>query len=217
VPLLGWVLGGIVAVVLAGLAARRLLRGAVTRAAVFEEVRRTLRDGALERSPVDGTVARGRLGPLVVTVDLQRDPRRPRQSPMWRITAEGRVPLECPVEARVGGWEGWIDPWLQLGETLTVPAATGPPLTLHAEPAPGADHPLVGALRRQGERLGPGALHARHDLMRAETRFGERVEENHALFAYLHVMGEIAELPHTRTSRAAPSSIPRYGVLPEGP
>lgn len=216
-PLFGWILAGIVAIAAVGFASRRRFRAAVTRAAVFEEVRRTLRNGTLERAPGSGTVARGRLGPLEVTVDLQRDPRRPRQSPMWRVTAEGPVPLERPVEARLGGWEGWIDPWLQLCETLTVPTAAGPPLTLHAEPLPGADHPLVGALRRQGERLGPGALHARHDLMRAETRFGERIEENHALFAYLHVMGEIADLPHARASRSAPSSIPRYGVLPEGP
>jgi hypothetical protein len=217
VPQLGWILGGIVAVVAIAFGSRRLARAALTRAAVFEEVRRMLRNGTLERAPGGGTVARGELGPLAVTVDLQRDPKRPRQSPMWRVTAEGPVPLDGPVEARLGGWEGWIDPWLQLGETLRVPTTAGPALTLHAEPMPGADHPLVDALCRQGGRLGPGAIHARHDLMRAETRFGARIEENHALFAYLHVMGEIAELPRARASRAASSPVPRYGVLPEGP
>ena len=41
-------------------------------------------------------VARGTLGPLAVAVDIQRDPKRPRQSPMWRVIAEGPVSLERP-------------------------------------------------------------------------------------------------------------------------
>lgn len=208
-----WILGGIVVVVAAGFALRRLGRAAGTRSAVFEEVRRTLRDGSTER--VGGViVVRGSLGPLGVSVDLQSDPKRPKQSPMWRVIAEGPVALERPVEARVGGWEGWIDPWLQLGETLTVLNVAGPGFTLHSERPPRADHPLVAALRRQGERLGPGAVHARHDLMRVETRFSARLEENRPLFAYLHVVGAIAELPQARFPAGPP--VPRYGMLPEG-
>jgi hypothetical protein len=99
---------------------------------------------------------------------------------------------------------------------LTVLNGAGPGFTLHSERPPRADHPLVAALRRQGERLGPGALHARHDLMRAETRFSARLEENRPLFAYLHVFGEIAELPQLRSPRTAGPPAPRYGVLPEG-
>jgi hypothetical protein len=210
-----WVLGGVVVLVAVGLVSRRLGRAAGTRSAVFEEVRRTLRDGTTERAR-GVTVVRGSLGPLGVSVDLQNDAKRPKQSPMWRVTAEGPVTLERPIEARVGGWEGWIDPWLQLGETLTVLNGAGPGFTLHAERPPRVDHPLVAALRRQGERLGPGAIHARHDLMRVETRFSARLEENRPLFAYLHVVGEIAELPQARFPRAAGPPVPRYGVLPEG-
>ena len=215
-PQLLWVMGAVVVLVGVVLAARWFGRAAGTRAAVFEEVRRTLRDGTLGREG-RATVVRGHLGALAVSVDLQKDPKRPRQSPMWRMTAEGPVALDRPIEARVGGWEGWIDPWLQLGETLTVLNGAGPGFTLHAERPPRPDHPLVAALRRQGERLGPGALHARHDLMRAETRFSARLEENRPLFAYLHVFGEIAELPQLRSPRPAGPPVPRYGVLPEGP
>ena len=210
-----WILGGIVAVVAVGFALRRLARAAGTRSAVFEEVRRTLRDGTIERSG-GATVVRGTLGPLAVLVDLQNDPKRPKQSPMWRLTAEGPVAFQRPIEVRVGGWEGWIDPWLQLGETLTVLNGAGPGFTLHSERPPRADHPLVAALRRQGERLGPGGLHARDDLMRAETRFSARLEENRPLFAYLHVVGEIAELPQMRSPRPSGPPVPRYGALPEG-
>ncbi len=214
-PQFWWILGGIVVVAAIGLAARRLGRAAGTRAAVFEEVRRTLRDGTTERV-VGVTTVRGHLGPLGVSVDLQSDPRRPKQSPMWRVTATGPVALERPVEARIGGWEGWIDPWLQLGETLAVLSGAGPGFTLHAERPPRPDHPLAAALRRQGERLGPGAIHARHDLLRVETRFSARLEENRPLFAYLHVVGEIAELPQVRFPRPAEPQAPRYGLLPEG-
>ncbi len=209
-----WVLAGIVVLAAVWFASRRFGRVAGTRSAVFEEVRRTLSDGTLEREG-GATVVRGHLGALAVSVDLQKDPKRPRQSPMWRMTAKGPVALDRPIEARVGGWEGWIDPWLQLGETLTVLNGAGPGFTLHSERPPRADHPLVAALRRQGDRLGPGALHARHDMMRAETRFSARLEENRPLFAYLHVVGEIAELPQLRFPRPAGPAVPRYGVLPE--
>ena len=215
VPQIGWVLVVIVAVAAIGFASRRLGRAAGTRAAVFEEVRRTLRDGTLERAG-GVTVVRGKLGPLEVLVDLQSDSKRPRQSPMWRVSAEGPVAFERPLEARVGGWEGWIDPWLQLGETLTVLNGAGPGFTLHAERPPRPDHPLAAALRRQGERLGAGALHGRQDLMRVETRFSARLEENRPLFAYLHVVGEIAELPQVGIPRLAGPRMPRYGVRPEG-
>lgn len=215
VPQVWWILGGIVVVVAVAFASRRLGRAAATRSAVFEEVRRTLRDGRTERAG-GVTVVRGSLGPLAVSVDIQRDPLRAKQSPMWRVIAEGPVALERPTEARVGGWEGWIDPWLQLGETLTVLNGAGPGFTLHAERPPRPDHPLVAALRRQGERLGPGAVHARHDLLSVQTRFSARLEENRPLFAYLHVIGEIAELPQMRLPRQAGPNAPRYGVLPEG-
>jgi hypothetical protein len=212
---LGWIAGGMVAIAVLVLLMRRLGRSAGTRAAVIEEVRRTLREGTLERSSGGATQVRGRLGPLEVTVDLQSDARRPRQSPMWRVTAEGPVGLDHAIEARIAGWEGWIDPWMQLGESLSIPGTGGPPLTLHAERPPDAAHPLVTALRRQGERLGPGAIHLRHDLIRVETRSSPRLEDNRPLFAYLHVVGEMAELPPIR-ARAGGSTVPRYGVLPEG-
>ncbi|MGH7730407.1 MAG: hypothetical protein ACRENJ_04065 [Candidatus Eiseniibacteriota bacterium] len=211
---IAWILGVVAMIAATVFVLRRIGRAAATRAAVFEEVRRTLRDGRMDRAG-GVTVVRGQLGQLEVSVDLQRDSKRPRQSPMWRVSAEGPVALERPIEARVGAWEGWIDPWLQLGETLTVLNGAGPGFTLHAERPPRADHPLVAALRRQGERLGPGAFHARHDLLRAETRFGARLEENRPLFAYLHVVGEIAELPQVRVPRPAGPQVPRYGALPE--
>jgi hypothetical protein len=212
---LGWIAGVIVAVVVLTLVGRRLGRAAATRAAVMEEVRRTLREGTLERAEGGTTRVRGRLGPLEVMVDLQRDARRPRQSPMWRVTAEGPVGLDQPIEARIAGWEGWIDPWMQLAETLSVAGVDGLPLTLHADRTPGAEHPLVAALKGQGERLGPGAIHVRHDLIRVETRCSPRLEENRPLFAYLHVVGEMAELPRVRSRPPAPPA-PRYGLLPEG-
>jgi hypothetical protein len=211
---LWWIAGGIAVVVTAAIVLAGMGRAAATRAAVLDEVRRTLRDGRIEHEEGQ-VVVHGTLGPLTVVVDIQRDPKRSRQSPMWRVIAEGPVALERPIEVRVGGWEGWIDPWLQLGETLTVLNGAGPGFTLHAERPPRPDHPLVGALRRQGERLGPGAIHARHDLLRVETRFDARLEENRPLFAYLHVVGEIAELPQVRLPRPAGPQMPRYGMLPE--
>ena len=210
-----WILGVVALLIVAGFALRRIGRAAATRGAVTEEVRRTLRDGRIERQG-GVTVVRGHLGHLEVAVDLQRDPKRPKQSPMWRVSAEGPVAVDRPIEARVGGWEGWIDPWLQLGETLTVLSAAGPGFTLHSERPPRPDHALAAALRRQGERLGPGAFHARQDLLRAETRFGSRLEDNRPLFAYLRVIGEIAELPQVRVPRPGGPQVPRYGALPEG-
>ncbi len=216
VPQLWWVLGGVITIAVVGLATRGLGRSARTRAAVLEEVRQALRGGVIEKPAGGGAQARGRLGHLEVTVDLQSDAMRPRQSPMWRVLAAGPVAVERPIEARVGGWEGWIDSWLQLGETLVVPSGAGPEFILHAEQMPALDHPLIVALRRQGVRLGPGALHARHDLMRAETRFGARPEENRSLFAYLHAMAEISELPRTHAPRVTGPPVPRHGVRPEG-
>lgn len=213
---LGWIVLGIAGLLVLVLASRRLGRAAGTRAAVIEEVRRTLRDGAVQRNGGGPTVVRGRLGSLEVTVDLQNDARRPRQSPMWRVTAEGPVGFDHPVEARVAGWEGWIDPWMQLAETLTVPGGEAPPLTLHAEHTPRADHPLVAALQRQGARLGPGAIHARHGLIRVETRCSPRLEENRPLFAYLHVVGEMSEVREARSGYSSGPPAPRYGMLPEG-
>ena len=215
-PPLWWTLGGVFAMVALLAAARVLGRAARTRATVLEEVRRSLHGGVVERPAGRGALVRGRLGQLELTVDLQNDHTRPRQSPMWRVLAVGPVALDRPIEARIGGWEGWIDPWLQLGETLTVPPGVGPEFSLHGERMPTFDDPLVAALRRQGDRLGPGALHARPDLMRAETRFDVRPEENGALFAYLHAMAEISEAPRARPARVPGRTVPRYGVIPEG-
>lgn len=213
-PQVWWILGGVAAVLL--LAITRVLgRTARTRSAVLEEVRRFLHGGVLERPAGRGALVRGRMGQLEMTVDLQHDPARPRQSPMWRVLAVGPVALDRPIEARVAGWEGWIDPWLQLGETLSVPPGVGPEFSLHAERMPTFDDPVVAALRRQGDKLGPGALHARADLMRVETRFAMRPDENRPLFAYLHAMAEISEVPRTRSTRAPARTVPRYGVIPE--
>lgn len=213
-PQMWWVLGG-VSILVVLVATRVLGRSSRTRATVLEEVRRTLHGGVLERPSGRGALVRGRLGQLELTVDLQSDPTRPRQSPMWRVLAVGPVALDRPIEARIAGWEGWIDPWLQLGETLTVPPGVGPEFSMHAEQMPTFEDPVVAALRRQGEKLGPGALHARPDLMRAETRFAARPEENRPLFAYIHAMQEISEVPRTRPPRMPGRTAPRYGVIPE--
>jgi hypothetical protein len=211
---LWWGIAALAAVVVAAVVMRSVGRAGRVRAAVLEEVRRMLRGGLIERQRGRGSQARGRLGELEVTVDFYRDPSRPRQSPMWRVLAVGPVALDRPVEARIDGWDGWIDPWLQLGETLVVPSDAGPEFTLHAERMPTFEHVVVVALRRQGERLGRGALHARPDLMRAETAFAARVEDNRALFAYLHAMAEISDEPrtrHPRTPGARHITLPKYG------
>jgi hypothetical protein len=174
-------------------------RAARTRAEVLDEVRRSLRSGVLDELPGRAPQARGRIGELEITVDLHSDPARPAQSPMWRILAVGPVGLDRPLEVRIADWKGWIDPWLQLGESVMVPAGMGPGFTVHAEHSIHLDHPVIMALRRQGPGLGPGAFHARPDLMRAEVRFGERSEDNRALFSFLHAMGEISAGANRRT------------------
>ena len=213
-PLLLWIVGGIPAIVILIAMGRAFGRSASTRSAVQQEVRRLLRGGVVESPPGRGSQVRGRLGELEITVEIQNDPSRPRQSPMWRVLAVGPVPIEQPVEARVDGWDGWIDPWMQVGETLMVPAGVGPDFSLHAEHLPSFEHPLVAALRRQGSALGPGAIHARPDLMRVETRFSPRPEANRPLFAFLQAMAEISELPHTRPARSVVGA-PRERVTPE--
>ena len=215
-PQLWWVLGGAIAIAILVLASRGFVRSARTRAAVLDDVRRVLKGAVVEKPPGRGAQVRGRLGALEVTVELRSDATRPRQSPMWRALAVGPVAMERPVEARVGGWEGWIDPWLQLGETLAVPPGGGPEFTLHAEGTPTLDHPLVVALRRQGERLGPGAFHARPDLMRIETGFRSTVAENRSLLAYLNAMAEISESARTPAPGAVGPRVSSHGVLPEG-
>lgn len=205
------------AIVAGSVALTAVLRPGRTRSTILEEVRRKLRGGVIERHPGRGAQARGRLGDLEVTVDLHSDPSRPRQSPMWRVVAVGPVSLGAPVEARIAGWDGWIDPWLQLGETLVVSSGVGPQFTLHAERMPTMEHTVVGVLRRQADRLGPGALHVRPDLMRAETRFSRHPEGNRALFGYLRAMAEISEEPRTRSPRVTSDRqpAPRYGVTHE--
>ena len=210
-----WTLGVLFALGVLVWVLRTLGRNARTRAVVLEEVRRLLSGGVAERPAGRGDLVRGRLGQLEVTVEIQKDLARPRQSPMWRVLAVGPVSMDRPIEARIAGWEGWIDPWLQLGETLMVPAGVGPEFSLHAEHMPTFDHPLVAALRRQGGGLGAGALHARSDMMRVETRFRPSAEENRPLFAYLHAMMEISEASHTRPARAM-GEARRDRVIPEG-
>lgn len=189
--LLPWILG-VVAGVLACTLAGRLTRVARVRGAVLEEARRLLRNGVIENAPGRGPQARGQLGELELTVDLHTDAKRPRQSPMWRVLAVGPVRLEQPVEVRVGGWQGWIDPWMQLARGRTVRGA-GPELEAHSEAEAPLDHVVLAALGRQGPQLVPGALYARPDLMRAEVEFRPRVDDNRGLFAYLHAMTEISE------------------------
>jgi hypothetical protein len=217
VPPLPWTIAAVLAAIVLLVVFQRSGRVGRTRSVVLEEVRRLLRGGVIEKPPGRGPQARGRLGELEITVDLFRDPSRPRQSPMWRVLAVGPVALERPVEARVNHWDGWIDPWLQIGETLVVSGGVGPEFTLHAEHLPTLEHPVVVALRRQGERLGAGALHARPDLMRAESRFGLKVEDNRPLFAFLHAMTEISEAPRTARHPRPPgqrASTPRFGSVP---
>ena len=178
-------------------------RAARTRAEVLDEVRRSLRAGVLDELPGRVPQARGRIGELEITVDLHSDPARPAQSPMWRILAVGPVGLDRPLEVRIADWKGWIDPWLQLGESVLVPAGMGPGFSVHAEHSIHLDHPVILALRRQGPGLGAGAFHARPDLMRAEVRFGERPEDNRSLFSFLHAMGEISSTARRRAAEVS--------------
>lgn len=203
--LVAWILGA-VAGVLACALVRRLTRGARTRATVLEEVRHLLRGGLIERAAGRGPQARGRLGELEITVDLHVDPKRAHQSPMWRVLAVGPVRVEQPIEVRTTGWQGWIDPWMQLARPRSV-RGPGPELEAHAENDLPLDHPVLVALGRQGSQLAAGALYVRPDLMRAEVSFTPRVEGNRGLFAYLHAMAEISEA----TTGRAPE---RHGRLP---
>ena len=129
--LLPWIAGafaGLLACVVAG----RLTRVSRTRRAVLAELRRLLLGGVIENSPGRGPQARGRLGELEITVDLHADPKRQRQSRMWRVLAVGPGRVEQAIEVRAGGWQGWIDPWMQLGRARSVCGA-GPELQAHAE------------------------------------------------------------------------------------
>ena len=182
---------------------RTMVRVSHTRDIVLEEVRRRLRGGVIERLPRRGPQARGRLGDIEVTVDLYRDPQRPDLSPLWRVIAVGPVRVATPVEVHIGGWRGWIDPWMQMATTLPVPDGPGPHLVLHGEQPLALDHPVLAALRRQGHLLGPGGLHVQSDFMRAEVRFDRRTEGNRGLFGYLQAMSEIAgRVPGHATLRA---------------
>lgn len=213
---LGLVFGAALLVALA-IALRVVGRVSRTRARVLDEVRRMLRGGVVETLPGRGLQARGRLSELEVTVDLHQDATRSAQSPMWRVLAVGPVKFERPVEARIAGWQGWVDPWMQLGETLIVPAGVSPEFTVHSEHTTSLDHPVVAALRRQGPSLGPGALHVRPDLMRAEVQFKLMAERNRALFALLHAMREISETTPSRQSTTEFSRLRRLNVTPAGP
>jgi hypothetical protein len=188
-------------------------RTARVRDLVLEKTRRTLMRGVIEVLPGRGPQLRGRIGQLEVTVDLHEDPERRRQSPMWRVMAVGPVRLQRPIEAHVWGWEGWIDPWTELGEILPVPAGPGPAFTVHSEARASLDHPLVTVLRRQPATLAAGALLARPDLMRAEVRFRPRAEDNRSLIHYLHAMTEVAEGIEARAAEDATRSAIRLRRL----
>jgi hypothetical protein len=136
---------------------------------------------------------------------------------MWRVLAVGPVKFERPIEARIAGWQGWIDPWMQLGETLMVPGGVSPEFTVHSEHTTTLDHPVVAALRRQGPSLGAGALHVRPDLMRAEVQFRVEADRNRPLFALLNAMREISETTPSRQSTTDFSRLRRLHVTPAGP
>jgi hypothetical protein len=182
---------------------RAIGRVSFTRSAVLDEVRRTLRGGTVERTPGRGPQARGRLGQLEITVDLHHDSRRPHQSPTWRVLAVGPVRVDRPVELRTQGWPGWIDPWMELAETRRFPLGDGLAIETHSERAVPIDHPALQAVRNQAGSLGPGALHVRPDLMRAEIGFAIQPRDNRALFAWLQAMTEISEAATTRSHRDA--------------
>lgn len=201
-----------VVVIVAWRVFRGIGRTGRTRDLVLDEVRRSLRDGAVENVRGRGPQVRGRLGDLEVTVDLHSDPRRPAQSPMWRVMAVGPVAVDPPVEAHVAGWRGWIDPWMERGKVVLIPPGVGPAFSMHAETPVNLDHRVVVALRRQGSSLGPGGLHARHDFMRAEVRFDPRPKRNRALFGFLQAMAEISE----KESALGLLDKPRVGVTIRG-
>ena len=118
---------------------------------------------------------------------------------MWRVMAVGPVRVDVPIEAHVGGWRGWIDPWMQMAKTLQVPGGVGPEFTLHSEQPLTLDHPVAVALRRQGPALGAGGLHVQHDFMRAEARFDPEPEKNAGLFGILQAMAEISNREPARS------------------
>lgn len=207
-----WIIAGAVALMVLLALVRRLGRTAATRQQVLEEVRRMLRGGLVENTPGRGPQARGRLGQLEITVDMHQDAKRTRQSPMWRVLAVGPVRIESPLEVRVDGWQGWIDPWMQLAETRGISSGVGPTLELHGDHLPELSHPVLMALRRQGPALGRGALYARPDLMRAEIRCGSRPEENRPLFAYLQAMAEVSESTVNLTLGDRLQRLPRIRV-----
>lgn len=191
--LLLWSVAAATTAIVLMLVVQAMSRVSRTRGVVLDEVRRFLRGGVIERVPGRGVQVRGRLGELEVTVDLHSDPQRAAQSPMWRILGVGPVAVDLAAEAHVADWRGWIDPWMQRGKAITIPAGVGPAFSLHAEAPMTMDHRVVAALRRQGPSLGAGGLHVRRDFMRAEVRFDARPEGNRALFAFLQAMSEIAE------------------------
>ncbi|TMQ68812.1 MAG: hypothetical protein E6K80_13780 [Candidatus Eisenbacteria bacterium] len=195
-PSLLWVLAGAAILIVAVWGGVR--RQGRTRQLVLEEVRRRLRGGTIEPLPSRGPQARGRLGELEVTVDLHHDARA-QESKSWRVMAVGPVHVADAVEAHVGDWRGWIDPWMQKESALSVPASGGPPFTVHARQPLTMDHPVIAALRRQGPALGSGGLHVQRDFMRAEVRFDPHPENNRSLFGFLDAMAEISSLQPSRS------------------
>ncbi len=201
---MNWMLWGaltLVSVSAAVFVIRRLARVSITRSTVLEEVRHLLRDGTVQQIPGRGPQARGRLGQLEVTVDLHHDPRRPQQSPMWRVLAVGPVHVDRPVEVRTLGWQGWIDPWMELYETRTVPLHDGPSLEVHSERPLTAEHPVLMSALRHAPLLAAGALHVRTDLMRAEVRFAPTVTGNRPLFSWLQAMSDVSDSASGRNHR----------------
>jgi len=208
-PPMLWSVIAIALAIAAWLIVRMLGRVAFARSAVLDEVRRTLRGGTVERTPGRGPQARGRLGQLEITVDLHHDPRRPHQSPTWRVLAVGPVRVERPIELRTEGWQGWIDPWMKLVETRRLPLREGLVIESHSERAVPSDHPALLALEHHAATLGPGALHVRPDLMRAEVGFVAHARDNRPLFAWLQAMAEISESATTRGHRDAGGRVVR--------
>ena len=132
-----------------------------------------------------------RLSGLVV-VDLHHDPQRRHERASWRVMAVGPVRVADPIEAHVGSWRAWIDPWMEREQALSVAASGGPAFSVHARNDLTLDHPVVVALRRQGPALASGGLHVQRDFMRAEIPFDPHPENNRGLFAFLDAMGEIS-------------------------
>jgi hypothetical protein len=204
-----WIAIAIALLAACGIAYRLLARVAMTRASVLDEVRRMLRGGTVQQTPQRGPQARGRLGQLEITVDLHHDPRRPKQSPMWRVLAVGPVRVDHAVEVRSGGWQGWIDPWMELAEPRTVAMRDGTRLEVHCERPLTIEHPVMMAVLRQSALLGAGSLYAGPDLMRAEVAFAPHARDNRALFAWLQTMAEISDSATGRTHRDGSNGLGR--------